>query len=111
MAEFTNIDISEGNQLTDPVEITDNQIGVQINWSALDEEVTVVPLQSIDGVNYVGFRDENGIGVVWKIGIVLSTRLLGSVIEVLNGVRCNYLKLKVYVGKATEGMIDKITTY
>jgi hypothetical protein len=111
MAQFVDILISGGDQTTGSTPITENQIAIQINYHGLDSGVDIIPLQSIDNVNWVGFPDEKDAGVVWHIGYAPSTRALGSRIETLNGVRCKYLKLNLRVRKATTGEIDLMETY
>jgi len=93
------------------ISVTENQISIQINWSDLDDDVMVVPLQSIDGVNYTRFINDSDTSVSRSVGISKSTQSTGSIIETLNGVRCNYLRLKVYVENAEAGIVDKIIVY
>lgn len=90
------------------LEVMENQISVQIDWSDVDNMVDIVPLQSLDGINFSGFITDDNIGVIWSM--VLSEKS-GSKVETLNGVRCNYLRLKVYVRNAEAGTIDKILVY
>lgn len=103
MQTTSSINIASGNK-TDftAVERSLDYMNIQASFSDIDSEVFVIPLQSLNGVNYCSILDHKGDPVILKINSS------GNLMLNLANATAIYYKLEVRVNKATKGTISSL---
>jgi len=101
----TNLPISQGNAVTNPVQIPNGStnITVQAVYSGLDADVTLTLQQSLDGANFDTCVNEND----EPVSVTLDKDFTSMTVNI-SDLLTSWIKFSLDVGDATTGLLDKI---